>query len=215
MPYAKALLPSLIIGYLIPTVLLYIPHDTVFTTQALVAFWQPTPIFVNILLLAFSEFFSIGYKDPKPSVEGTTDDVKYLQRVYLASFVVGAVSHWFTIAACLGFVSSDPNLSFFHAIWPNLDLMMGNRPPTGLYEGLHYIFQMDYWFIFGSSLIWAYLTILDTNRVARAYVAPIKALAVMSLNTVIFGPAATVAAIWYSRETTLAGLQKSETKKRN
>lgn len=206
--YAKALLPSLVIGYLVPTIAMYIPWNNIFTTQALAALWQPSPWIVNILLVMFSTLYSIGGSETKVEPEGTTADVKYLQRVYLLSFAVSAISHWLTIATI--FFSKNPNLTFTHVFLPSKELFLATQSISTLHEGLHYIFQIDYWIIFGSSLIWAYLAILDTNRVAQSYVAPMQAVSVMALNTVLFGPAATVAAIWHSREGTLAGLQKSK-----
>jgi hypothetical protein len=187
---------------------MYVPWNDVFTTQGFAVLWQPSPWIVNILLVVLSTLYSVGGSQIKVEPEGTTADVKYLQRVYLLSFAVGAISHWLTIATI--FFSSDPNLTFTHVFLPRKELFLATQSISTLHEGLHYIFQVDYWIIFGSSLIWAYLAILDTNRVAQAYVAPIKAITVMALNTVLFGPAATVAAIWHSREGTLAGLQKSK-----
>src|SRR5690349_294739 len=83
LPYARALLPSLVIGYLLPTLALYVPYGNVFTTQGVVALWQPSPWMVNILLVALSTVFSAGQSSLKQGPEGTTADVKYLQRVYL------------------------------------------------------------------------------------------------------------------------------------
>jgi hypothetical protein len=210
--YAQALLPSLVLGYLLPTILIYLPYGNVFVTQGYVALWQPVPILVNILLLVFSPTYSIGQPKAKTTsseATGSTDDVKYLNRVYILSFVVGAVAHWAAIAIC--FLSSDPNLSFTHAFWPRKDLWIGKNINPSMSEGLLHIFQMDFWIIFLSSLVWAYLAVLDINRISgRSFVPAPKALVVMALNTVLFGPAATVAAIWYSRESTLAHLQKSK-----
>ena len=210
MPYARALLLSLVFGYLAPTILLYIPWDNIFKTQGFIALWQPVPWIVNILLFVLSTLFSLNQSRAKTGPEGTTADVKYLQRIYLLSFFVAAAVHWLAIAACL--LSSDPNISFMHAFVPRKDLFLRTGTISTIHEGLHYIFQIDYWVIFGSSLIWSYLAILDTNRVAGAYVSLFKALPVMVFNTFLFGPAATMAAIWYSREGTLAGLQKIKSK---
>jgi hypothetical protein len=211
--YAQALLPSLIVGYLIPTILIYLPYDNVFITQRYAALWQPVPIYVNILLFILAPTYSIGRSTPKTTTtvtENSIDDVKYLKRVYIFSFIVGAITHWAAVAIC--FLSSDPNLSFMHAFWPNKEFFFGQVTGLTLSQGLLYIFQVDFWIIFASSLIWAYLVILDTNRVtSKSFVPPVKALIVMALNTVLFGPAATIAAIWYSREGTLAQVQKSKT----
>lgn len=208
--YARALLPSLVLGYLIPTILIYLPYSNVFITQGYVALWQPAPIIVNILLLILTPIFSAGSTEPKAKrdVDGSVEDVKHLQRVYILSFIVGATSHWAAIAIC--FLSSDPNLSFTHTFWPRKDLWIGRNINPTLSEGLLHIFQMDFWIIFASSLVWAYVAVLDVNRVTKSFVPASKALVVMTLNTVLFGPAATIAAMWYSRESTLANLQKSK-----
>jgi hypothetical protein len=208
--YAQALLPCLILGYLLPTILIYLPYSNAFMTQGYIALWQPAPLIVNLLLLILVPTYSVGQPKPKTTAAGSTDDVKYLKRVYILCFVVGAVTHWAAVAIC--FLTSDPNLTFIHAFWPNKELFIGANINTTLSEGLLYIFQIDFWVIFGSSLIWAYLAVLDTNRASgRSFVPPIKAIAVIALNTFVFGPAATVAAIWFSRESTLAQLQKSQT----
>lgn len=41
--YARALLPSLFVGFLIPTALIYMPYGNLSTTQGYVALWQPSP----------------------------------------------------------------------------------------------------------------------------------------------------------------------------
>ena len=210
LPYARALALSLLFGYLLPTIALYVPWSNVFTSQGYIALWQPVPWLVNILLVILSTLFSLNQSNRKTGPEGSTADVPYLQRVYLFSFFVAASAHWFAIAACL--LSKDPNVTFAHAFLPRKDLFLRTGTISTMQEGLLYIFQIDYWVIFGSSLVWAYLAILDTNRAAGTYVPPVKALSVMILNTILFGPAATLAAIWYSREGTLAGLQTAKAK---
>ncbi len=212
LPYAQALLPSLIVGYLIPTILIYLPYENVFVTQGYAALWQPVPIYVNTLLFVLAQIYSIGQSKSKttsPETEKNTDDVKYLKRVCVFSFIVGALTHWAAVAIC--FFSSDPNLSFMHAFWPNKEFFLGQVTGIKLSQGLLYIYQVDFWIIFASWLIWTSLVILDTNRAtSKSFMPPVKALAVMALDTILFGPAATIAATWHSREGTLAQIQKSK-----
>ncbi|KIW06014.1 uncharacterized protein PV09_03195 [Verruconis gallopava] len=209
LPYAQALLPSLVLGYLLPTILVYFPQGNVFVTQGYIAIWQIAPVIVNLLLFVLAPTYAVGQPRTNRNEENLDGDVKYLKRVYMLSFFIGAISHWAAAAIC--FLSSDPNLSFMHAFWPRGDLFLGQMSALTLSECVHYIFQMDCWIIFGSCLVWAYMAVLDMNRISnQSFVPPAKALAVMALNTVLFGPAATVAAVWYSRELKMAGLAKAK-----
>ncbi|KXJ91102.1 hypothetical protein Micbo1qcDRAFT_195904 [Microdochium bolleyi] len=55
LPYAQFVLPATILGYLLPTALLYVPwgwsHEV---SQILTAFWQPAPLLVSLFLVLFA-----------------------------------------------------------------------------------------------------------------------------------------------------------------
>lgn len=58
---AKSLIPALILGYIIPTILMLLPTSNVHALQTYCAIWQPSPAFVAILVSVFSRV--IGWWD--------------------------------------------------------------------------------------------------------------------------------------------------------
>ncbi|KAL2276287.1 hypothetical protein FJTKL_01048 [Diaporthe vaccinii] len=58
---AKSLIPALVLGYIIPTILMILPTSNVHILQTYTALWQPTPAFVAVLVSVFSRV--IGWWD--------------------------------------------------------------------------------------------------------------------------------------------------------
>ncbi|KAI7208543.1 hypothetical protein KC333_g9100 [Hortaea werneckii] len=92
--YAEALLPSLVLGYLLPTGLIYLPYDDWSLTQAFIAAWQPAPLFVNLLLVVFTWAYTDGAGDTLHSIVSTSGGLKELKQVYALAFLVAAAAHW-------------------------------------------------------------------------------------------------------------------------
>jgi hypothetical protein len=200
--YAKAILPSVILAYLVPTFLMYIPWDDVVLLQNLTAFWQFGPLLVNVLMW----IFSYALRDPSTTasnrVSGT--DIKHLNRIYATSALVTAVNHIGTLYICL--TSSNPQLSLSYVFLPNKDIW---KTTTAL--GVHWIFQCDWWGTFVSSFLWCWLSIFDVQRLAgySSVASVVQAFIIIALSTVVVGPGTMVAGVWYWREAKLVGLERS------
>jgi len=198
LPYAKALLPSLFVGYLLPTILMYLPFPDpgLYITQGLVAFWQITPFVVNLLLFCIPLVLGSSTKSASPD----QSDIKYLDRLYITCFIVTATAHVGTIVWC---VLSTPSISLIHAL-----VRVPTEDGFSMTGALHYIFQADYWIIFAAAVAGAFLTLWDLKRIGRMDSSLSKAAAGMALSIVCFGPAATVAGVWYVREHIMAEKSK-------
>jgi hypothetical protein len=201
--YAKALLPSLVIGYLLPTILMYLPFSDpgLSVTQGLVALWQFTPLIVNLLLLIISTAYGKEPAASKKAASQPLDDMKYLNRLYLTCFTVSAIVHVGIISVCLS--STHPQVSLTHAL---VRVPVSNR--MSMAGGLHYIFQVDFWIIFTAAVTGAYLTLWDLKRIGKTDLSLSSAAAGMAMAVICVGPASTVAGVWYIREHVLA--QKDE-----
>ncbi|OAP57534.1 hypothetical protein AYL99_08272 [Fonsecaea erecta] len=214
LPYAKALLPSVVIGYLVPTVLMFLPYSApdLWTTQAMVALWQPSPWYVDALVGLLARFYSGSVSGtivrPKEEQEQKAssrhNDVRYLNRIYTVSFAVAALSHAAVVLICL--FSPDPQHSFQHMFLPPAAADV----QASLVQGIHGIFQADYWIIFGASLAWAYLAIWDLKRAGLRHDVNLgTALGAMALGCVVLGPAATVTLVWWWREGVLVAAERT------
>lgn len=203
LPYARGLLLSIGVGYLLPTLAMYVPGLDASTAQFLIFLWQPSPAFVNILLYISSLVFtsSSSSSSSPSSASSPPADVKHLKRVYLAAGVVCAVNHLATLYVCA--TSPDPRLGLGYVFLPDRDLWA--RSTTA---GLHYIFQVDEWGCFVPTLLWAWVAVWDVHRVllggrgaAAAAAAQLAkwALYIVGLSAVL-GPGAMLAVVWSWRE---------------
>lgn len=215
---SKALWPALVIGYLIPTIAMYLPYSdnttTKFTTQLMVAIWQFSPVYVNILLVILSACFSTT---PAPENEPTQADLPWLRKVYATVIGVGAVTHITTIINLLYWPTSDPKYTFKHAF-----VLIFSQSPSASADRLDQfsismlrVFQWDFWIIFTASFIWAWQALWDLNRVAQTKINLWVSAIAMIAGSFLLGPAAVLGAVWYYREEKIASaaMIKEEHKK--
>lgn len=197
--YAKAILPSVILAYIVPTVLMYVPWNDIIITQNIIAFWQFAPILVNVVMW----IFSFALNDSSSSKVGSTD-IKYLNRIYGTAAFIAATNHIATVYICL--TSSDPQSSLSYVFLPNKTIW---NTSTAL--GIHWIFQCDWWGTFGSSFLWCWLSIFDMYRLEgrSSFVNIVQIFIIIGLSTVVVGPGAMIAGVWYWREAKLVSLERT------
>jgi hypothetical protein len=201
--YARSLLPAIVIGYLGPTIALYIPWGDLNITQNLTALWQPAPAFPNILLLILVPLLSSS--SSSRSARGATSDVKHLKRIYLAIGVVSTLTQLATLYICL--TSSNPQFSLSYIFIPSKATW---KESAAL--GLHYIFQYDFWIIYISSLVWSWLVDMDSLRYMQGG-ATTRDKLLSTFNIVwislVAGPGTAMALVWNWREDRLVEIEKS------
>lgn len=126
--YAVALLPATALGYLVPTLAVY-AHGywggDLDVTQGLIAFWQPAPLLMEVLLVMFASIFALYppslSSSPKTKTENSSrqnNDVPHLKRLYLFAGIVSAITH-VGVLYSIYTASSDSRLSFSYVFLPN------------------------------------------------------------------------------------------------
>jgi hypothetical protein len=201
--YAKALLPATVLGYLIPTIAMYLPWGNINITQSLTAFWQPAPVLVNVLLWTFSIPLSF-----LSTTSSGAADVEYLKRIYKFAGVVAAVAHIATVFICL--ISTNPKVSLTSVFLPNKE----TRKTSTAY-GLHWIYQWDWWGVFVPSLLWCWIAasqVLKLSPKRSNSMSSITALGWILAMAVIAGPGASMAAVWYWREEMMLKIEEGPSK---
>lgn len=185
---ARGLLLALILGYIIPTGIMYMPFLDIETQQLLIAFWQPSPILVNILWYIFTKVI--------PSSETSKEDIietrAYVNLIYATVIFVSAFTHVSVVVACL--TSSRPDVGLSSVMLPF------HRDEWTMDEALLFIFQIDFWVIFAAALTACYISIWDLSSLGLTTMGIWGGIFELSTVAVLLGPGAAVGLGWYWRE---------------
>jgi hypothetical protein len=129
---AAALPAALLLAYIIPSLGLAYQFQDSRSLQAYLAFWQITPMLINLIWvpMAWITKASSSGKTGSPNA-----DMLYLDITYGLSFLAGFVPHVALLYVC--FTSNEPTYS--------LDFILTPRHPTGPTwdSALFFIFKVD------------------------------------------------------------------------
>ncbi|KAB8200496.1 hypothetical protein BDV34DRAFT_232212 [Aspergillus parasiticus] len=198
---AKAILPAVAAGYILPTMLLFFPIDHAQTRQSVVAVWQPAPVFVVIMTELLSraiEYIGRGRQAKPDSLaeERTDSDLPYLSVLYTTTCIISACLHMSLIFSCL----LSENLSLTRLFFP-VDPF---APVASLADGASTFLQNDLLLVTASTFVWCWVSVWDLYRVGISNVSPLSALAGLLAGFAGIGPGATAAAVWLWREQTMS-----------
>ncbi|EXJ78155.1 hypothetical protein A1O3_09316 [Capronia epimyces CBS 606.96] len=209
--YAKVLLPANLLGYVLPTILMFVPWQDATLAQTFEAIWQPGPMLVPILAWLFAAVYRLfNPRSARDHQHHTAteeyQDIAYLKTIYVVIAVLGAALHVYIVGPLL--LSSDPSFNFSTVF--GLTFTPG---PRELGEGLRLLFLADFLGFEAASVAWTCAAIWDLKRVGRTTVNVPKACLAVLAATVLVGPGAAMSIVWYWRETAMAKTQfKSESR---
>uniref|UniRef100_A0A8H7K802 Uncharacterized protein n=1 Tax=Bionectria ochroleuca TaxID=29856 RepID=A0A8H7K802_BIOOC len=208
---AKSLIPSLVLGYIAPTILMFTLADGI-ARQALAAFWQVRPPLVPILTRLISSLVlwsnrcrsseeSNKEKEKDGEYERYSDaDVQQLNIAYAFAFTVQALIH----AIVCAFALTRPGLSLSSILFSVSTFVSSNGHTV----------EATALFIRHAMAISTYAVLLHCFYSiwilrARGYVVTreaIEAVLLVTLGQVLVGPGATWTGLWCWRESVFAGL---------
>lgn len=196
---AKAILPAVIAGYIIPSMLLFFPYSSADTHQDIIAFWQAAPVLAPILTGTFSYLLKLRVRkcnnDPSKGMKDTY--LPYLDTVYKATGAISACFHAFVVVGCM--VSDDIPLT---------DILLPKdsfAPVSSLADGVFIFFQNDCLMTAMAVFLCCTVTIWDLYRVGLSNATLLSGLGAVAVGFGLVGPGATATAVWYWREHSLGG----------
>ncbi|KAI0136167.1 FAD-binding domain-containing protein [Xylariales sp. AK1849] len=199
---AKALLPANLIGYILPTVLMFIPWKSPVTMQSFEALWQVAPMLVAPLIGIMSAFYGwlkpLTPEEKRPQTASSeAADMPYIRRLYIIIFAMGAILHWYVLSKLMS--STDPDLTVASVFIPDF-----SATPKTLGQGMRNVFMADLIGFYAASYVWCCSAIWDLRRVGRTQADVGKAsIVILGLNLIV-GPGAAMSATWYWREKAMA-----------
>ncbi|KAH6977419.1 hypothetical protein BKA56DRAFT_674234 [Ilyonectria sp. MPI-CAGE-AT-0026] len=200
--YAKTLLAANFLGYILPTILMFIPWSNPYTIQNFEALWQVSPMLVPLFAMIFGTIYA--WQNPKPSEEKLTPpskgepfDLVSLKLIYVVTGACGVFLHWGIMIKLL--TSIDPGLTFGSVFLPDWS---ATAKPLG--EGIKNLFLADFWGYYLASYVWCASAVWDLNRVGQTDVDITTASVAILAGHFIIGPGAAMSAVWYYREDAMA-----------
>lgn len=194
---ASALLWANLIGYALPTALMFTPWESPYTVQNFESLWQISPMLVPIICNVVARIFEKGSSkaDDQKKADKVFPDLAPLKTLYLVVGALGFLHHVY----CLSKISSSPDISFASVFWPDFS-------PTAktFGEGLRAIFLADFYGFFIATFGWLCMAVYDLKRMGRTRVELGQASALILAGQFTIGPGATMALVWYWRETNMS-----------
>ncbi|CZS93253.1 uncharacterized protein RAG0_03624 [Rhynchosporium agropyri] len=183
----KAILPTLLLGYVATTIVMYYPTSSISTLQAWNHIWQPFPINIAILHGILSSLPDTRREDRKHNVKG---DLVWLRLIYFTTAFASSAMWIYTLLA-----SPTPLFQIFFS-------RMLNRETTfkKLEEGMRMFLKYDELFCFTSGVIWVLLCFSDLKREGRLTAGWRKVVAIFTGMTLGLGPGAGLVIIWWWRD---------------
>lgn len=195
--FAASLIWAVVIGYVLPTVLMFVPWKDPYTLQNFEALWQVSPMLVPLMCSGLAYVYkkrnNIVFEPRK--AKASFPDVAHLKTLYLVTGSLGLMLHVY----CLTKILASPNLSMASVFWPDF-----SAQPKALGEGLRTIFLADFWGFHVATYAWLCMAAWDLKRMGRTAVDVGKSSALIALSSIVVGPGATMSAVWYWRESALA-----------
>ncbi|KAL1638038.1 hypothetical protein SLS58_009059 [Diplodia intermedia] len=203
---SKALLPSLILGFLLPSALMVLLGAESQYIQEVIALWQLTPVLVSPLSMVLSELQSepAALKESNAPVEDYQGfDMPHLKRLYHVLFFIASAVH----VGVLAFLGLSSDMSIAGAFVP----VHPTSPVSTVAAGMKIFFQFDLLMTVLMMFVWLVLNVWDMKRVGIVGLPALKAVGVLLLGNLLVGPGATVVAFWKWREEMMAkpALKKS------
>ncbi|KAJ5112244.1 hypothetical protein N7532_000289 [Penicillium argentinense] len=189
---ARFILPALIVGYIVPTVLLFFPFNNPETRQGIIAFWQPAPVLVSCFTYVFAGIEEATKKASGCKKSTSENSISHLRTIYQTTGVIAACVHLSVVTGCL--ISGD--LSLTRLFIPRDSFGQVGR----LVDGVLIFFQNDFLLVTVASFLWSLVNISDLYRSGLSNVNWRTGVCALFAGFVFIGPGATVAALWFLRE---------------
>lgn len=194
---ARAILPALLLGYVFPTILVFLPIKDLKVRQNTTIIWYLWPVHVSAATLFLARFYRRSdLSGPSKIARYKRDELVYLRRVHLITFSITSIVHVSTVYLCLRSPTFSLSQIFIPSFWTS--------SLQSLQEQDVNMFRLDMLIFIVASLVWLIFSMGDITRIGLSTVSWGKAAILISLGSFVIGPGAMAAAVWYWRELVLS-----------
>jgi hypothetical protein len=188
------LLPVVVLGYVVPTGLMFYPWNDVGLSQWSAAFWQAAPLYPNLFVYLVSLVGMTG-----PTSKNSNNYVNHVKGLYVLTGALSVASH--IALVYISTTSGNQTLSLSSVLLPDETTRMMDTA-----QGLLWIFQWDFLGTFSAALLWSWASVVEIRCVSGSGqpAASLVAATGLGMATILGGPGAALSVVWYWRETKMA-----------
>ncbi len=187
---ARALVPALVFGSYPPSVLVMAPpfvSRQPIRHQSIIALFQMTPLYVAALHYALSQILGLTAKG---KAHHPHSDLLWVRGAFAFAGLASSMTHVYALA---GGIQSKGGLHSMYAGISNFDVSAAGVGKVAL--GAALFLQYDCAIINICTLIWGFLLVRESARVDTAHL-----IVVLVVMNALFGPGATMSAVFWWRE---------------
>jgi hypothetical protein len=200
---AQAVLPGILLGYVLPTVMMFSPWESKTAWQNMIVWWQLSPGFAGLAVWLISKLLrAVRTPSDWPEAEEYRNkDVGTLRFTYGFSALSTAAVHVWAVRH----VVLTPGMTLWSTFLEMPYLFGPWDPITTPFSVLKY----DMALAVAAVLIWCLYVVYSMRAVGYVTTAQaVRAAVAVLASLVLAGPGAMISGLWYWREGKIAGLCK-------
>jgi hypothetical protein len=195
---AKTLLPAVLIGYYLPTMLQNLPLLPLSVRQTFCGYWQLYPVWLTILHHGLCCWSSVSAKSADRRADrrdsDSESDLLYIRRAYWLTGSISAVVFFY-----VRFFSKVPTWDIFlRGMFSSPSAVAGTV--ISVTDGMDPAMKYDALFTFMSGLFWITLNFGDLEAEGVVRFGTVRVVGAMLVLLFVFGPGAATAFCWGWRE---------------
>jgi hypothetical protein len=168
----QAVLPAMLLGFLLPSTLMFAPFLSSLARQYLVIIWMFFPLYIVIIQHTFSRIFPKGIK------------FSSINTLWKVSFALCASTHLLVLGVCVAGMASISSVFNFRS-----------GPSLSVEDSNYNMFLCNLYVTFGAGLLWSFVSFLDLQRFGLAGKQDGLVIAsYMTVGTLLVGPGAVISA---------------------
>ncbi|KAF7555017.1 hypothetical protein G7Z17_g2516 [Cylindrodendrum hubeiense] len=200
---AAAVLPATLLGMLLPTLLMFniwLPSDL---RQYLTIAWMFSPWYLYLLHKYFTRYYSAPSAFKTVSA-ARTESIAQLRQLYIVLGLITGITHVLTVSYCV--LSSDETISLGRIF------LLRYFEGMSIYEGDHMMFLWDMYITVASLAVWSILSTWSMSRAGVIHVNMFLVFFVISVGSILIGPAAitSMCCLWRETQNTSNNLKEKE-----
>ena len=215
--FVKTLVPSIMLGYVLPSILMAIPTFSSIVHQWLGGLWQGFPVWIILLQYAWkfrnwrfgftAREDDLALNDDRTTASDRIKEVKALHTAYFFSFGVSAATHLTTFgifgARQLFPLLLSPELNFGDVLLPPMFYSRAHMKNMAI--GIQNFFQYDQYVGSTAALVWAMTLHSNSRKEEMTWRQWMWLLGKTLWATMIAGPGGALASLMWDRDMLVIG----------